>query len=183
MNHIERFENKERLAEINIKETLLKAGLTNQSVVCDYGAGTGILSVEAASMTSGKVYALDMSQEMLDIIESKIETNSIRNIETIKVEGDEISLPKNSIDIFMMSTVFHHISDPVKFLEKVKTVLKPNGKILIIEFHKKDSPTGPPVSHRMSPKEVEKHLVEAGFNYELEESLGENLYFMTLNIC
>ena len=180
MSKHHKLENKDRIKEIDIIKCLTKAGIKNGDNLCDYGAGTGIITVDAASMTHGKVYALDHSQDMLDLIKEKIVEQDIYNIETIKIASNEISLPDKSIDIFYMVTVLHHIDNVPTFVQNIKKVLTDKGKVVIIEFYKKESQSGPPIGHRMSEKEIGNYFAPVNMHIKVEESLGENLYLMVL---
>lgn len=124
-----KFENPARLDELKPFETLQKIRLEEGYFVCDIGAGTGIFTLPAARITKNKVYALDINEEMLAIIRGKIETESISNVELMKVKDDHLLLHDNVIDIALMVTVLHEIEDKTSFLKEVKRILKKGGKI------------------------------------------------------
>lgn len=175
MKAIEKFEHPGRLKEINIEEALKKAGINETSRICDYGAGTGVFSVAAASMTKNNVYALDMSPEMIGLIKDKKTNAGFDHIIPLIIEADDLPLDQGSIDIFLLVTVFHHIDNAASFVDKIYDVLDQKSKLIIIEFIKKDSPMGPPIGHRMSQSEV-KEIIGDRFNCIHDEVLGDNLY-------
>ncbi len=180
--NIEKFENPQRIKEIDLTNSLIKAGIREDDVLCDYGAGTGIFAVEAAKLTRSKVYALDMSDEMLEFARGKVESKGVGNVEIVKVGADEIPLSDRMVDIFYMVTVLHHIEKLDSFLLEVKRVLKPGGKVMIVEFKKIVSPMGPPIEHRISEVEAAELFRRIGYESLMEESLSENL-FLQVYVC
>jgi ubiquinone/menaquinone biosynthesis C-methylase UbiE len=96
-NHM-RFENPARLAELKPSETLLKIGLDGSGVVCDIGAGSGIFSLAAAAITEGMVYAVEISEEMLQVLRDKIAESGVRNIRLIRSEDDRLPIEGRSVD-------------------------------------------------------------------------------------
>ena len=76
-------------------------------------------------------------------------------------------------------TVFHEIQDVEKLFEHFKYLLKKDGKIMVIDFHKKSTPMGPPVAHRISVKEVISEFAKRNYKVYEEISLGENYYGIT----
>lgn len=171
-----KLENPERLAELNPTETLEKIGLGEYDILCDIGAGTGIFTIPAAKITKNKVYALENDDEMLSVIGNKANNEEISNIELIKVEGDHYGLCDHSVDIVLIVTVLHEIDNQTIFLEEVKRISKENGKIVVIEFHKKKTPMGPPIERRMEKAEVIDLLKNINFILHQNFDLGDNFY-------
>jgi ubiquinone/menaquinone biosynthesis C-methylase UbiE len=178
MKDLMRFENSSRLAELDILASLEKAGFKADFDVCDYGAGTGIVAATIAKETSGKVYALDKSEEMLAIIKDKKKQEGLKNLEIIQVEEDVIDLADDCVDLFVMVTVFHHIEVIPSFMDEMKRVLREKGKAMIIDFHKKDSPMGPPSGHRISDEDVIAYFKAKDMSCSVNHYLGENFYLL-----
>lgn len=175
MNHKqEKLEAPERIKELNPAATLMRIGLKENDVLCDIGAGTGVFTVPAARITKNKVYGLDNDKDMLRIIKQKAETECLKNVELIKVEDEHFSLPDYIADIVLMVTVLHEIENSQEFLAEAKRILKNGGKIAVIEFHKWQTPKGPPPGHRISKKEIISRLYNAGFAVWEDFDLGEN---------
>ena len=173
-----KFENEKRLKELDIINSLKKAGINEKDTICDYGAGTGVFTLEASKLTKGMIYALDMDPSMLSIIEEK--AKDIHNIKTIQVEEDKIKLESNSIDLFIIVTVIHEIKEVPEFIKEVRRVLKPFGRVLVIDFHKKDTPMGPPADHRMSEYQAARHFFREDIVMKKQWNLGENLYLLLM---
>jgi ubiquinone/menaquinone biosynthesis C-methylase UbiE len=177
-----KLENPIRLAELKPEDTLRKIGLQDNQIVCDIGAGSGIFTIPAAQITRKKVYAVDINDEMLSIISGKATAEGITNIELIKVKDDHYQIMDHSVDIALMVTVLHEINNPSEVIAEIKRILKNNGKIAVIEFHKRETKMGPPIEHRLGKDEVQEMLRAAGFIVQEEFDLGNNLYCMVFKL-
>ena len=171
-----KFENPVRLAELRPAETLKRIGLNDDSVLCDIGAGTGVFTLPAASLTRGTVYALDISGDMLDIIARKAADAGAANVRCVKVTDAGFSLPPGVADIVLMCSMLHGVPNPTQFLIDAATLLKPDGRIAVIEFHKRETPMGPPPDRRMSQDELLQTANAAGLSQAEVFDLGENFY-------
>ncbi|MDX9872724.1 MAG: methyltransferase domain-containing protein [Clostridia bacterium] len=171
-----KFENPVRLAELNPTGTLQRIGLQDSHTLCDIGAGSGIFTLPAAQATKEKVYALELSAEMLSLIGDKAKAEGITNIELVKVEGETFDLADNTMDIALMVTVLHEIKNKEALLTEIRRILKMEGRLAIIEFHKRETPMGPALSHRMEKEELPDLLPSAGFREMESFDLGDNFY-------
>jgi 2-polyprenyl-3-methyl-5-hydroxy-6-metoxy-1,4-benzoquinol methylase len=171
-----RMENPIRLAELDPIGTLQRIGIGETDVICDVGAGSGIFTIPAARLTGGKVYGLEIDDEMLEVIEEKAKDQGLSNIDLVKVENDRFPLDNGIADLLFMVTVLHEIENKAAFLSETKRVLKENGKIMVIEFHKRETPFGPPVPHRLGREETQNIMEEAGLFLSDELILGDNFY-------
>jgi len=171
-----KFENPVRLEELKPEATLKKIGLQENQVLCDIGAGSGIFTIPAAKITKNKVYALELNEEMLSVIGEKASAEGIKNIELIRVEDDQFELMDHSVDIVLLVTVFHEVPNKAVFLHEIKRILKDHGRIAVIEFHKRETPMGPSLEHRMGEDIVTAHFETIGFHVSQEFDLGDNFY-------
>lgn len=173
---IKKFENKERLEELRPVETLKRAGFKEGMVLCDIGAGTGVFSIPATRISKGDIYALEKSDGMIEILQDRIRKGSLTNLKVKKVESDILPLGDNICDLVILITVLHHIEDKKIMMDEIKRILKEKGRILVIEFHKRPTNSGPPVEMRLS----EEELVQFGKDYKLNTierfKLGNNFY-------
>lgn len=173
-----KLENAERINELNPFETLKKLGVNQDHVICDVGAGSGIFTIPAAKITKNTVYAAEISDEMLAVIKEKAKEQELDNIQLIKVIENKIEIKKESVDLILMVTVLHEIENSEIFLKEIETLINSNGKIAVIEFHKKETPMGPPTAHRMSKEEVSDQMKTIGYSVLEYFDLGENFYCM-----
>ncbi|WP_113671709.1 class I SAM-dependent methyltransferase [Vallitalea guaymasensis] len=146
----------------------------------DLGCGSGDYSIQAAGLVgdSGMVYALDIWGEVLEGLNERAGEDGITNIKTKVCNIKEnINLDDNSIDICFISTVLHTIDlsiDGKRLFDEIDRVLKPRGRIVIIECKKGDYPVGPPMSCRISPEEFEEFFLPYGFEKNSYVDLGYN---------
>ncbi len=177
-----KLENPERLAELSPKGTLKRIGLGECSVLCDIGAGSGIFTIPAAKITNNTVFALEVNDEMLEIIVEKAKNEKLSNINTMKVTGDRYDIKSDTVDFVILVTVLHEIANKDALLTELKRIIKSSGKLAIIEFHKEKTPMGPPVSHRIGKDEIIKICGKYGFSMSDEFDLGGNFFCIVLNI-
>lgn len=178
---IKKLEKEERIKELNPKGTLERLGFKESQTFCDIGAGTGIFTVEAAKISSGNVYALDISEDMLKVINEKAKTERFENIFTIIVDSEILNLPSESCDLVLLSTVLHEIDNKSPMIREIKRVLNKNGKLAIIEFYKVDAPYGPPVDEKISPEEMDDILGEENLNLLDSFEISERFYCRVYN--
>ncbi|MFT9077667.1 class I SAM-dependent methyltransferase [Ethanoligenens sp.] len=172
-NH--KLDNPKRIEELNPSDTLRRIGLKDSDAFCDVGAGTGIFTFEAAEQTKSDVYAVEISHEMLDILQSKMQERNVKNIILKKSVQD---VPSDSCRVVLLCTVLHELRDFEHVIGEVKRIITNNGTLAIIEFHKRQTLMGPPVDSRMSPSQVEERLLQHGFYKTDYFELGENFYGM-----
>jgi ubiquinone/menaquinone biosynthesis C-methylase UbiE len=175
-NRVSKFENPIRVAELNSRNTLIKAGFKDGMTLCDIGAGTGIFSFAAAEISSNDIYALEISDNMIELLKKRMVEGHTKNLNIKKVNSDILPLDNNSCDMAIMVTVLHEIEKKELMLNEIKRILKDKGKLVIIEFHKRKTPMGPPVDHRISDRYVEEICNSIGLKIIDEFSLGDNLY-------
>jgi arsenite methyltransferase len=116
-----------------ILETLaLRPGQT----IADIGAGGGYFSLRFAEAVGyeGKVYAVDTDEESLDFLTNKAEERALDNIETVLVTEDSLPLPERSLDLVFMRNAYHHLKDRVQYLTRLACLLKPCGRVAIVEY-------------------------------------------------
>jgi ubiquinone/menaquinone biosynthesis C-methylase UbiE len=176
-----KLENPKRVEELNPKETLMKIGLSRQSIFCDIGAGTGIFTFAAAKMTENTVYAVEISSEMQEILRSKNNSRDVSIVDSVQ------SVPTNSCDVALLCTVLHELSDISAMMRETKRILNDDGILAIIEFHKAATPMGPPVARRISEIETSETLKGHGFIQTQRFILSENFYSLvfkqTMEVC
>jgi arsenite methyltransferase len=126
--------------------------------VADIGAGSGYFARRFA-LHARRVYAVDIDEKLLAMARSKAPAN----LETIVAAPDDPHLPQQSIDMVFFCDVLHHIENRSAYYEKLAKVLKPSGRIVVIDFYKKPLPLGPPVPMKLSDQDVIAEFQKAGF--------------------
>ena len=175
---IGKFEKEDRLEELNLTESLKVAGFSWGASLADIGSGTGVLVFKANELGASKVYSVEMSEVMIEIQEQRIKEGNLKNIEVINqnVDRNKISIEDNSCDVVSMITVLHELGDKESIIDEISRILKPNGRLLIIEFHKKITNFGPPLYERLSVEDIEAVCKSFGLVKFEQKTLGDNFY-------
>ena len=173
---LSKFENPERIAELNPRQTLQAIGFKPGMTLCDIGAGSGLFSFAAAGMSAEPIYALEISEPLLELMEQRVCERKVANIAVKKSTPTALPLAAKCCDVVLMVTVFHELDNPALILAECQRILVPGGKLIIIEFHQRVTPLGPPVHHRISEATVENICIEYGFVAERKFTLGANFY-------
>jgi len=116
-----------------------RSGIKKNMQVLEIGCGSGAFTtfVARAIGKKGKVYALDIQQEMLDQLKAKLlskQNSNINNVELVNSSAYKIPFKNNIFDLVYMVSVFQEIPDGMKALDEIKRVLKPGGLLAISEF-------------------------------------------------
>jgi len=165
-------------------EVLKATGLKMGDKFLDAGSGDGYISIEASNIVgdSGKIFALDVYPESIEILKKDIEKRDLNNIEPIVADIiDTIPLEENSIDNVLLANVLHGFiegGEVSKVMANINKVLKPAGIFTIVEFRKLENKIGPPFNVRLSPEEVIDILKDYGFNIEDNYEIGKYHYIV-----
>lgn len=175
-----KFESEKRISMLKPKETLLRAGLKDGMVLCDIGAGTGLFTFIGAKITNDKVYALDVSDDMIHLLNKRKNEWKMDNVVVQKVDGRSIPLKESSLNMAIMITVLHEVADCDLQIKEIKKVLKEGGRLLIVEFHKKEMKMGPALKDRLSEEEVDAlclgHQLKKIESFDMDEVFYACIY-------
>lgn len=111
-------------------------GLKEGDVVADIGAGTGLYSLLFAEAVgeNGHVYSVDIEPLFLDLINRRAEDMGLENVTAILGRRNNISLPKNSVDVVFIADTYHYFDDREEIMRSVKDALKPGGALVVVDF-------------------------------------------------
>ena len=148
--------------------------------VADLGAGPGYFTLRFARAVgpSGKVYGVDISREMLDYLAKQAQADNLKNIQTVLAEPHDPKLQPDSVDLIFICDTLHHISDRANYYPLLLRALKPGGRLVDIDFHKRPLPVGPPVEMKISQKEMIREAEAAGFHLLPEYDFLKYQYFL-----
>lgn len=173
-----KLDNEKRRELLPPEQTLIDLGLHEGDIMGDIGCGIGYFSIPASNIVgkTGKIFAMDILPEMLQDVEIKIKENNISNVEIILTDENDLKLEDNKVTFAFISLVLHEADEKENFLNEVKKIIAPNGKIAIVEWEKVDSEFGPPIEHRLDRIYLAKMLDSLGFSNISIIDIGKNFY-------
>ncbi|MFH0803690.1 MAG: class I SAM-dependent methyltransferase [Candidatus Tagabacteria bacterium] len=156
--------------------------------VADFGCGSGHYAIEAAKKVgkSGKVYALDIQQEMLSFVRSQAKLMGLINIETVRADletPNATNLRENSVDLVIISNILFQAENKKQIIQEAFRILKSGGRTATVEWDVENqaaSPDGrqgifgPQTEKRVTPQNVKDLFAESGFIFEKEFNPGEH---------
>ncbi len=163
---------------VEIIEALnLKPGDT----VADIGSGAGYFTgwLSQAVGPHGKVNAVDISEEAIELLKKKIGYYPIMNIDPILCTPTDLKLPASSLDMAFILNTFSVVRHKETMLQNVMNDLKPNGRLVIIDWRSThDGPPGPPKAERFPEEDVLKMAEQAGFKMDRRFNILPAQYFL-----
>jgi ubiquinone/menaquinone biosynthesis C-methylase UbiE len=161
-------ERPERETEEAPTKAIAALKLRQGQVVADVGAGSGYYTMllRAAVGPRGRVYATDIQPEMLALIRKKIEQPRVSNVELVLGTPTESRLPDGAIDLALMVDVYHELAQPQVFLQSLKRALKPDGRLVLIEFRKESAWVPIREEHKMTVRDARMELEAEGYRFE-----------------
>ena len=155
----------ERDAEEQPDRVVESLNIPRGATVVDLGAGVGYFSWRLANHVrpEGRVIAVDIQQGMLDRLRQNLDQRGIEDVEVILSEPDNPLLPVGEVDLVLLVDVYHELAYPEAMMEHVRRSLKPNGRVVIIEYRKEDPDVPISPLHKMTAEEVRSELEPMGF--------------------
>lgn len=159
----------------------LKEGMT----VAEIGAGTGYFSRRIAKAVGpkGKVYAVDIQPEMLELLKKYAAQEGVAN-NIVSVLGTETDprLPKKGVDRILLVDVYHEFQKPEPMLARIRESLAPGGTVTLIEYRLEgETASHINLAHRMSVEQVLSEWNPAGFELanRLETLPSQHLFIFS----
>lgn len=172
----------ERYAMLRPDELLRKLGLSSGDTLADIGCGPGFFTIPAAEIVGkeGRVLAADIQGEMLAALRSRVQEHELSNVRMVKTSETEIPLQEGCADMALVAFTLNEVEQRARFLHRVRRLLKPDGRIVVIEWEKRDEDMGPPATSRLAPEDALKDAEAAGLRLEEQQSLNEHHYLLVL---
>ena len=156
----------ERIREEMPDDVVANMGLESDQVVADIGAGSGYFSFRIADrVPSGKVLAVDIQPEMLQLIERQKTDKGVANIEGVLGQVDNPNLAPNSIDAAIMVDAYHEFSHPFEMINGIYNALRPGGRIFLLEYRGEDDSVPIRPLHKMTEEQVVKEMSVFGLEW------------------
>jgi ubiquinone/menaquinone biosynthesis C-methylase UbiE len=158
----------EREAEEAPEEALDAIGISKGAMVADIGAGVGYFTWRLAARVgpAGKVYAVDVQPGMLQQLRQNMAERKLTNYEAVLGDEDDPRLPTAGIDLALLVDVYHEFSQPRKMLRQIRASLKPDGRMVLLEYRKEDPKIPIRPEHKMTVAEVKAEIEPEGFRLE-----------------
>ena len=147
--------------------------------IADIGAGSGYFSFRMSDLVpSGKVFAVDISPQMLGIIRAKIKEQKVTNVVPIQSTITRTMLEPSSIDKALIVDAYHEFSHPREMANSIFKSLKKDGLLILIEYRKEDKKVPIKPLHKMTEKQAIKEIEVVGFKWEKTLSVLPQQHFM-----
>ena len=153
----------------------VKAG----EIIADIGSGSGYFTLRLARHvgTGGRVYGVDVSPDMIRHLNGRIRDAGLLNVSTILASSDDPLVPQ-PVDRFLFVNVWHHVEDQPAYLAHLKRWLKPEGQVVMIDFHKRELPVGPPLEMKIAKDDLLAQMERHGFRLVREHTFLPYQYFL-----
>lgn len=150
----------EERGDLLLRELALKPGMD----VMDVGAGTGYYSRRIATLVGpkGKVYAIDVQAEMVDMLNAVSKQPAFTNVKPILGTEKSVALPDGVADLAIMVDVYHELEFPSEMLESIKRALRPGGRIVFVEYRAEDPKVPIKPVHKMSEAQIRREAAQNG---------------------
>lgn len=159
---------------------LQAAGIEAGETVLDVGAGTGFWTEPLARLVgpTGRVVAVDVEPIMLDEVRTLVARRSLTNVEVVQSDDASIPLGDGMADLIVLGFVLHEPNDLDAFLAEIVRLLKPDGRVLVIEWQDHPTDAGPPLEYRVSAEEARAMLGATGLSVQRLESPTNDAYIL-----
>jgi ubiquinone/menaquinone biosynthesis C-methylase UbiE len=139
--------------------------LRTGAFVADDGAGSGYVTERLARAVgpSGRVFAVDIQPEMIARIETRVKTEGLINVTTVLAQPDDPMLGDSSVDLELMVDVYHELAHPQIVLRHLRRALRPDGRLVLVEYRKEDPSIPIREEHKMTVADAKAELEAEGF--------------------
>jgi len=175
------FDDPQRDAWQKPHEVINALALRADAVVADLGAGTGYFAMRLGHMVpAGRIYAVDTEPAMVRHLAERASKSGLKNVVALQATADDARLPEK-LDLILLVDVYHHIDNPGSYFERLRSTLRPGGRVAIIDF-KRDSPIGPPANARVSSEAIGKQMAQAGYVLTRSHDFLPHQYFLQFEV-
>jgi ubiquinone/menaquinone biosynthesis C-methylase UbiE len=156
---------RERADEENPDLALRLLRIRKGATVADIGAGSGYITIRMAKIVGpmGKVYASDIQQGMLELLQQNVSKAKLDNVIPVLGTIDDPKLPADSLDLAIMVDVYHEFSEPQKMLQRIREALKADGRLVLLEYRAEDASVPILPDHKMTKAQVKQEVEHEGF--------------------
>jgi len=153
--------------------------ILSHHAVADIGCGPGFFTIPIAKMVfDGKVYALDVQEEMLDVVREQVKKINLSNVEVLKSQERKLPLEDESLDGAVAAFVLQETSNPRTLLKEAMRCLKTHGWLVVLEWYKTEMDEGPPQSQRIAMDDMKDMTEKVGFRVREARDLNGKQYMV-----
>jgi ubiquinone/menaquinone biosynthesis C-methylase UbiE len=180
--YIKNLEDPDRDARQKPDEVVRALGLREGQTACDVGAGPGYFTLRLARAVGpkGLVYGVDVEPKILDALRERVAASGVRNVVPVLGLADDPLLPPAACDVVLVVNTYHHFPDGPAYLRRIVAALRTGGRIVNIDYHKRETPHGPPLSHRVAREDFVRDAGQAGLAVAEEPRFLDHQYFLVL---
>ena len=154
-------------------------GLKKGDQVADVGAGSGYFSFRMAELVpDGKVFAVDISPQMLGIVRAKMASKKVTNVEPVLSTIKDIKLPADSIDCVLIVDAYHEFSHPREMAQSIFNALREKGRLILIEYRLEDPSVPIKLLHKMTQKQAIEEISQVGLVWKKTLDILPQQHFM-----
>ncbi len=150
--------------------------------IADLGSGSGYFTFRFADAVgpAGKVYAVDVDQEMNKYLEKQAGKRGCQNIEVVLAQHHDPLIPKDGVDLIFTCNTYHHIKDRVAYFSNIRKYLRPGGRVAIIDFSGKGwfQKIFP---HFTASAVIKKEMESAGYHLQHEFDFLPRQHFLVFS--
>lgn len=152
------------------RELVHALGVRPGMVVADLGAGTGYLSRYLADAVGGggTVLAVDTEPKLVVHLRDRAEKERSPNVVPILASADNPRLPVAAVDLVVVLDTYHHIDRRIAYFRALSRALRPDGRVAIVDWEKRELPEGPPPDHKLAREQVLDEMSKAGWSLAAE---------------
>ncbi len=155
----------ERVEEEDPDRALRLLKIAKGATVADVGAGSGYMTIKMAKIVgpTGRVYANDIQSGMLELLQKNVAKAKLNNVVPVLGTFDDPKLPAATLDLVLMVDVYHEFSEPQAMLGHIRDALKPDGRMVLLEYRAEDPDVPIQPLHKMTVAQAKLEVEHEGF--------------------
>ena len=170
-------ESEKRRLYLDPEKILSFLDLQPNSIVADLGCGSGVFTIPISKKIK-KIYGIDIEPKMIQVLNQKILQKNLKNISTLLSNGIKIPIETSSLDLLITVNTLHEFEDRNKVLKEIFRILKPTGKLAVVDFKKKREGFGPPSKIRISSRQAKKIFEQNCFRILITKYLKYDYFLL-----
>ncbi len=164
-SYIQSLMSEERVADLKPDLVVAALMLPEDAIVADLGCGPGVFTVPLAhELRKGVVYAVDVEPQQLDALRQRLIEEDLHNVVPVLASYSTPHLPPARLNLVLLVDTYHHIEDRIEYFRRLRTVLRPGGRIAIIEQKAGEPAPGSALEARLPEGLRQEELRAAGFS-------------------